>query len=138
MVGKLSKQRLTAAEKQAEAMRLRIAGRSFDAIAEALGYASKSGAYKAVLTGLQNTLQEPADELRTLEVERLDAMIDAIWDKVESGSEAAIDRALRIMERRSRLLGLDQPARVDVTSGGERLTLHWPEYEGEVDASDDD
>lgn len=112
-------------------MRLRAQGHTFDTIAEMLGYANRSGAYHAVITALKDTLQEPADELRTLEVERLDTMLHALMEKIEGGEEGAINTALRVMERRAKLLGLDQPAKVDVTSGGERITLHWPEYEGE-------
>jgi hypothetical protein len=106
--------RLSAAERQKRALELRAGGASFDAIAAELGYGSRSGAHKAVLTGLRATLREPADELRTLELERLDAMLAAIWPSVQRGHLASIDRALAIQERRARYLGLDAPARIDV------------------------
>jgi len=47
-----------------------------------------------------------------LELERLDAMQAAIWDDAMNGHLGAIDRVLKIMERRAKLLGLDQ---LDVT-----------------------
>lgn len=98
---------LSAAQRQAEALRLRASGKSFEAIAEALGYRSPSGAHKAVTTGLQKTLQEPADELRVMEAERLDRMLEGLWQKAINGGTWEVDRVLNIMERRAKLLGLD-------------------------------
>lgn len=96
-------------------MKLRIAGKSFEHIAEELGYRSLSGAHKAVTTALKKTLQEPADELRTMEAERLDRMLEGLWDKARSGDTWSVDRVLNIMERRARLLGLDKPPEKDPT-----------------------
>lgn len=107
------KRRLTAAEKQAEALRLRTAGVPFAEIARRLGYRGESGAHKAVMTGLKKTLQEPADELRIMEAERLDRMLAGLWDKAITGDTWSVDRVLSIMERRARLLGLDTPPRHD-------------------------
>ncbi len=104
-----SEHRIDAAEKQRRALELRKAGVSFEKIAEQVGYASRSGAHKAVLTALRNTLREPADELRTMELERLDRMQAALWPQVQQGHQGAIDRVLRIMQRRADLLGLDAP-----------------------------
>lgn len=109
---------VNANDKQRQALELRKAGVSYVAIAERLGYRGPSGAHAAVRAGLKKTLQEPADELRQLEVERLDAALLAIWPQVKQGNHGAIDRALRIMERRAKLLGLDAPAKSDITSGG--------------------
>jgi hypothetical protein len=64
---------------------------------------------------LRETLQEPADEVRQLELLRLDRYLSAIAEKVDSGDLKAIDRALKIMERRSKLLGLDAPQKVAPT-----------------------
>jgi hypothetical protein len=109
-----SGRRLTATEKQAEALRLRKQGKSFDEIATLLGYSSKSGAHKAVLSALQKTLSEPAEELRTLECARLDAALAAIWPQVESGDIDAIYAMLKVSKRRSELLGLDGAQATDV------------------------
>lgn len=107
--------RLSAVERQAAALRLRTAGIEFGEIAAQLGYAGKQGAYKAVATALARTVQEPADELRTLECARLDAALAAIWPKVLAGNGWAIDRMLGIMDRRARYLGLDAPLKREDT-----------------------
>lgn len=95
------------AEKQAMALNLRRAGTTFEEIANQLGYASAAGAHAAVKSALAKTLREPAAEVRELELARLDNMLESISEAIMSGDLNAIATALRISERRSRLLGLD-------------------------------
>lgn len=109
-----SERRLEGVERQVKALDLRKAGLSFPAIAEKLGYSGPGGAYKAVMTAIRRTQQEPADEVRRLELERLDIMLQKTWEWVENGEPRAIDRVLRIMERRAKYLGLDAPVKVDM------------------------
>lgn len=110
MGGKL--QRIDLTEKERDVLELRKAGWSFDRIAERLGYASKSGAWKAYDRALTATLQEPADELRHLELERIDTLFGAMYEiAVTKGSTRHAEMALRAMERRAKLLGLDAPER---------------------------
>lgn len=122
--GRTTPKRIEKDERQAAAMNLRKCGVPYDRIAAELGYASASGAYEAVKAGLMKTLREPADELRQLELDRLDAMLEAISENVMAGDLDSIAAALRISERRARLLGLDRPApvvamRVDSLTVGE-------------------
>lgn len=112
---------LNAIEKQLEALEMRKAGLPYQNIADILGYSNHSGARKAVQAAMKKTLREPADEVRELEIARLDDLINAIWhlrDKPEF-----IDRILKIMERRAKLLGLDAPSKQDITSAGEKLVI---------------
>jgi hypothetical protein len=102
-------------ERKLQALELRKAGATFQQIADQLGYRSASGAFNAVKAALKATLREPADELRELELTRLDAMLLPLWRRVQSGDEKAVDRVLRIMERRARLLGLDAPTRGEIS-----------------------
>ena len=105
---------IEAAEKRARALELRKAGATYDQIAQQVGYAERGSAYRAVQTALQAITQEPAQEVRQLEVERLDAMLLGLWPAARKGKEGAVDRVLRIMERRAKLLGLDAPVKADV------------------------
>ncbi|MFJ4413005.1 hypothetical protein [Streptomyces sp. NPDC088925] len=69
-------------------------------------------------------LDEQVDELRAVEVERLDRLFFVAYRKaVREGELPAIDRALRVMERRARLLGLDAPERREIT-GAEGGPVH--------------
>jgi transposase-like protein len=105
-------------ERKLQALELRKAGASYQAIAEQLGYSGASGAFAAVKAALRDTLREPAQELRDLELTRLDAALLALWRRVQDGDEKAIDRMLAIMKRRSELLGLDRKPRPEPEQGG--------------------
>jgi hypothetical protein len=104
--------KIMAVERQRQALELRKAGWTFQAIANEVGYANRSSAADAITTALRATVQEAADDLRKLECERLDSLLSAMWPKGVGGNHLAVDRCLAIMERRARLLGLDAPLRL--------------------------
>ena len=56
---------------------------------------------------------EEASKVRDLELQRLDALYLVAYAEVEDGNIPAIDRCLRIMERRAKLLGLDAAEKVE-------------------------
>lgn len=116
-------QQITAVEKQRKALELRKQGRQYGDIAAELGYKSASGAHAAVRVALKKTLHEPAEELRQIENARLDAMLAALWIGIEKGDPKAIAAGVKISERRAKLNGLDEPAEVDVTSGGGQIAI---------------
>lgn len=100
------------------AVQLRIAGKSWAAIAQALGYDSKASAYTDVRRALEKAVTKlaiPLEAHRQLELDRLDAMQNALWPKVLDADTKSIDTALRLMDRRARLLGLDAPQRHELT-----------------------
>ena len=97
------------AERQRKALELRKAGATYEQIASQLSYADRSGAAAAVKAGIKAIIAEPAQEVLALELQRLDAMLLGLWTKAKSGDVAAVDRALRIMERRANFLGIDAP-----------------------------
>jgi hypothetical protein len=113
---KTSPDSIKAAERQAEAMRLRRSGATFESIAKACGYSNASGAFVAVRAGLDKALREPADELRQLEADRLDELLESVYSRALGGDGDALAATLKICERRARLFGLDRrdaPIKVD-------------------------
>ena len=106
---KTSARRVVATERQRQALELRKAGASYEQIKEKLGYRNKTSAYKAVTSALRKMLKEPAEEVRSLEAARLDALTVKLWHDALAGQQGAVDRILRIMDRRAKLLGLDAP-----------------------------
>jgi DNA-binding CsgD family transcriptional regulator len=113
MVSRQGPSRVRAAQLEQKCLELRSAGLSFREIARELKVAPAT-AYKAVARGLAAVnagCREQAQELRALEALRLDQMQAALWQQATDGDVRAIDRILRIMERRARLLGLDEPER---------------------------
>ena len=114
MVSRQGPSRVRAAQLEQKCLELRAAGMSFREIARDLNVAP-STAFKAVGRGLaavNEGCKEESQELRALEALRLDQLQAALWERaIEERDCKAIDRILRIMERRARLLGLDEPER---------------------------
>src|SRR4051812_3272548 len=112
--GRNSPARIAAREKAQAALRLRRAGVPFEDIAERVGYRDRRSAQRAVERELESHSAEDAHVVRAMEVERLDALLFAMWRKAINGDGWSVDRVLRIMERRSRLQGLDAPLRQQI------------------------
>jgi hypothetical protein len=93
-------------EKQIQALQLRRAGAGYEEIARQVGYRNSSGAYKAVRAALLKTLQEPSEDVRKLELERLDRLMLGIWPAAIGGNLEALDRVLKIMKHRAEITGL--------------------------------
>lgn len=99
---------------------MRSKGMGFKAIADEIGWKSHSSAHDAVIKALRDTLQEPADELRVLEAERLDRLYEKVMDRIDKDHLWAVDRALKVMERRAGLLGLDVTASDDPAAAAQK------------------
>lgn len=104
----MSERSLAATARHKQALELRLAGADYALIAEQLGYADPSGAYRAVKAALKASLREPSKRLRRIESERLDRLMLALWERAMGGDLPTVDRLLSIMARRARMLGLDQ------------------------------
>ncbi|MBH1938972.1 hypothetical protein I5Q34_32725 [Streptomyces sp. AV19] len=126
------------AQRDAEACELRARGWSYKRIADHLG-ADVHTIHDGVQRALRAIVQEPAEEVRTLELERLDRLYERAVEVLErrhvtvsqgkiiyEGGEPladdgpvlqAIDRLLRIQERRAKLLGLDAATKTQVSGG---------------------
>lgn len=101
------------ADRRVQSLELRKAGASYRAIGAKLGI-SEAQAHRDVMTSLEalRKLQNvEAAQVLTIELARLDDMQIAIATQVRQGNHGAIDRSLRIMERRARYLGLDAPTK---------------------------
>lgn len=131
--GRFSRNTDTAA-RDGEACRLRTTGMTYAQVAEQLGYHDASHARQGVERAMTATLSEPAEALRQIELLRLDQMSAVAWRVLDTPTPivsagkimvhdgvaltdpmpvlAAIDRLLRIAERRARLCGLDAPVQV--------------------------
>jgi hypothetical protein len=94
-------------------MEMRGEGLDYTTIGDTLGV-SAGVARRLVQEGLQATVGEPAEEVRALEAFRLERLYKVCYGYAIRGDGAAIDRCLKIMERKAKLLGLDQPAEVDM------------------------
>lgn len=98
------------------ALELRLEGMTYAEIAELMGK-SVSTVHGYVADSLAAVTKEEAQQLRDLEAARLDALQYAVWDKALDGDLNAMDRVIKIIDRRARLLGLDAPQQVAVNNG---------------------
>ena len=64
---------------------------------------------------LGDETKEEVGKLRAIELRRLDMMLKAVSPRAMRGDVKAIGAALRISERRAKLLGLDAPVRKECT-----------------------
>jgi hypothetical protein len=123
---KNSKTRITAAQRRTLALALRIQGKTFREIGTALNFSEQRA--HAIITSelarLNGERSEKAEEVRRLELERLDALLAGCWDSARGGDPPAIDRVLAIMARRARLLGLDAPSKTALTDPSGQRAAH--------------
>lgn len=98
----------------------RRAGKNFRTIAKELaaegGPTSTSRAHELVieaLADLREKCREAATDIRDIEIQRCDAMIEALWPKINRAR--VVDTILRIMDRKARYLGLDAPKRIEAS-----------------------
>ncbi len=77
-----------ASYRRTRAVELRAQGKDYAEIARELGYANKGTAHKVIAQALQAREANSVDLLRTLELERLDAIHAAIWDAAMGGRGA--------------------------------------------------
>lgn len=137
--GKFTRTDDTAA-RDAKAVRLRSQGASYSEIATALAFHDASGARKAVERALADVVRPDVERLRALQGDELDAIQLECWriittphPKVSASGRividpntgepvtdpapivAALNTLVRVGERRAKLLGLDGPAKVEVT-----------------------
>lgn len=123
-------------EHDAEAARLRGEGLSYTAIGKRLGI-SRSHAWEAVRRAFRDTLTEPAEQARAVELARLEALHDKAMEILESQHVtvsngqivrldgqplpdsgpvlAAINTLVKVSESRRKLLGIDAPAKMELT-----------------------
>lgn len=95
--------------KRVRALELVGEGKSYEEIAQAVGYSHRGSAHRAVFKALEERAVENVETLRAVELARLDALQLALWKRAEEGDVTAITAIVKIIEQRSRLLGLVRP-----------------------------
>lgn len=127
-------------DRDAQAARLRALRFDYGQIAEQLGYADRSGAWKAAQRGRDRAVREPTQDMILMDLAELDEMAREAWkvlrnthyvvdrgEVVKLDDEpllddalvlAAIAKLLDIQARRARLVGLDAAvkSRVEVVT----------------------
>lgn len=105
---------IKALERANQCLKLREGGLTFAEIAREVGYANVSTAKRGydMACRERDRNEESIDDVRKLEVARLNGLWRPMYVAALRGDRLAADRCLKIMERRAALLGLDAPIRV--------------------------
>lgn len=115
-----ARKRAAKASRRQEAFALRRSGESFENIARHLGVSPKT-----VSTWVREAIaaipQEEAEDLRKMELTRLDAVLVPQMRLALAGDGFAVDRVLKIMERRSKYLNLDAATTAGIREVGSLL-----------------
>jgi len=113
---------LATIKNRASALELRRAGASLREIANAIGvsHVQAKRYLDAAMKDLQDAQNDSAEATRAVELDRLDRLHMALWPRAIGGKDKApdyhaIDRLVRIADRRAKLLGLDAPVRTELT-----------------------
>ena len=75
-----------------DALELRKAGVPYATIAERLGWKSAQAAHKAVKKALDSQINESVEDLRSMEIERLNHMLMLIWARIQQGICARLSK----------------------------------------------
>lgn len=89
-------------------------GRSLRTIEQELGIPRATVARYRDLA-LSKVATPVVEEARKVELERIDALIDAIWDSAIAGDKDALNGYIKLSDKRAALLGLNKPIEVNQT-----------------------
>tara|TARA_R100001086_G_scaffold155269_1_gene82920 strand:+ start:272 stop:784 length:513 start_codon:yes stop_codon:yes gene_type:complete len=112
---KLSVRRIEAQNKQHQALELRMAGRTWQEIADHLGYAGHTGAYEAVKVALSRSNHEAVQDYRNLTLGRLTKILQVHWPLMLQADPVASKLCLQTIKDMRELMGLDSPVRMEHT-----------------------
>lgn len=115
-----SARKVQALKREEQILQLRIGGARYQQIADRLGIVP-STVGRALQRGMarwQDQVADLAGELVWLQLERLDRLLLALWPDASQGNVGAIDRVLKIEERRAKLMGLDLAQDLNIEHSG--------------------
>lgn len=118
--GKIKEQsdKLWLLEKQKEALHMRVNGHSVEFIAETFDLEVEvvEKWIRQSLNKARRANKNLGTSIIELEVQRLDSMLTGLEYGISNGDQNSIASALKIGERRSKLLGLDKPVKIAPTT----------------------
>lgn len=138
-------------ERRNRILKLRRQGFTYDQMSEALAEGADGGEpFEITASGCQSAVTRYVDELRRedaesvevvkhIENERLERMFKRLELDASKDDPAVRSRAIRsqlkVMERRAKLLGLDEPAQLDVSGTVNHQLVADPDHVRQVDSS---
>jgi hypothetical protein len=105
---------LKALQHQEQALSLKLRGFTYRMIAGEMNL-SRAGAHRCVARALAATrakVEEDTETLRCLEAARLDSLLQSVWLSAMRGNLESVHCAVRVLESRRKLMGLDMPMKI--------------------------
>lgn len=151
-MGNTDRERIADRQRQQEAVRLRLRGYTWQEVADQVGYSSRQAAQRGAAALLDRIETEDVAAYRAVEEARLDLVWRKQLEHLEqfrpsqsgvglSAVASAVSALVRVSERRSKLLGLDAPTKVDVGASDVDLdsavAAIMSALDGESDSGDD-
>ena len=109
---KLKKDDIKRQQERTQAYEMRLSGMTYPQIGGVLGYAPMT-IWRWIKAAIEKQQKPLIDELRTIELDRMDRYLLRLEGEIECGDVKAISTALKISERRCALLGIDAPIKVE-------------------------
>lgn len=113
------------------AIQMRIAGATWEEVAEVVGFPSGRHALVATEKALEKELhtEESQKAMRSMAGKRLERLLRGVWTKAIDPSHpehlVAIDRARQLIDRHAKLYGLDAPTEYVVSSPSAAQLETW-------------
>ncbi|HEY6021624.1 MAG TPA: hypothetical protein VIY48_17675 [Candidatus Paceibacterota bacterium] len=111
------------AQRRAQALEMRRAGQDVEYISRKLNYPSVYACKMDLAKAFSEVLKTPKEEAKALDLLRLDRMILSLWPDARDGMVTAIDRVIKLIDMRAKLIGTYAPTQV------EQITLDAIEQE---------
>lgn len=103
-----------ARRKEARAVELRLAGATYDSIAQQVGYANRGGARRAIQRAIRAEWEaSPREELRQQVLARLQRLTLSHWQAAQTDPRRAAI-VLQALDRITKLTGVDLPQQISV------------------------
>ena len=137
-------------ERQTKNLKMRLEGHDFQTIADRLGYGSRQSAnqdYRRALDAVAAENEQTIDTARRVELARLDTLQTLAWSHTAFPEPTvalkAIETILKISAQRTRMMGLDQPVKHEISFDAvdariNELTAFLAEHDGEAEADGTD
>ena len=105
--------RVLADRRRTRAVELITAGHSYQQVADRLGYANRGSVHHVVQKALSGAATHAVAEHRQLAYDRLERLLQAVWERSLGGDLNAIRTAINVVMAECKLLGLLNPAAKD-------------------------
>ena len=128
-VGAMNREKMSVEERRQIVAQNILAGVPYRVIADQTGVTvgTISGDFKAILKEWRVQYSHTIDEWVNLQLRRLDRMLASVWESAIVSKDnptpnlKSVQTALKIMEQQAKIMGLNAPEKVDLTTDGKPI-----------------